>query len=424
MLTNTEAFFKELVRKSKNGSPESVCSVCSANRFVIEAVLEEGKRLDRPVLIEATANQINQFGGYTGMVPADFVEYVCSIADAVGYGRDGLILGGDHLGPLVWSGEPEESAMQKAEELVEAFSKAGFSKIHLDCSMRLGSDDPDAPLPIGTVAARAARLAAAAEHCAAVRPVYVIGSEVPVPGGATETESSLAVTKKEDLVSEYEAFRDAFLQLGLEDAWSRVVAVVVQPGVEFGDNQVFPYDAGKAGELVEAARLLPGIMLEGHSTDYQPAARLAGMTAGGVGILKVGPALTFAAREALFSLEIVERAVYEEAPAGGYSDFSRTLEKAMLDAPTNWARHYHGSAHDLSLMRKYSLSDRCRYYMEDESVKASIDRLIRNINEADIPLGVLHQYMPKQAEAALAGELELRAETLVKENIRYVIRTY
>ncbi|HCO50314.1 MAG TPA: hypothetical protein DIT21_02720, partial [Oscillibacter sp.] len=88
----------------------------------------------------------NQFGGYTGMTPADFVSFCRKIASRTGLDEERLIFGGDHLGPLVWSAEEEEAAMEKAEALVRAYAAAGVQKIHIDASMRLGSDDPQTPL--------------------------------------------------------------------------------------------------------------------------------------------------------------------------------------------------------------------------------------------------------------------------------------
>lgn len=423
-MLNAREYFKELIRRSKSGEAVAICSVCSSNRYVLEAALEEGKRTGSPVLIEATANQINQFGGYTGMQPADFVKYVFSICDKVGFDRDMLILGGDHLGPLVWCGENEESAMQKAEDLVTAFAAAGFQKIHLDCSMRLADDDPNAPLPAGTVARRAARLCAAAECSSSVQPVYVIGSEVPIPGGATAVEDALTVTSPEALTEEYETFRSAFEALGLESAWEKVTAIVVQPGVEFGDGQVFMYDPAAAKALTDCARTLPGIFLEGHSTDYQSGTCLYNMKKDGIGILKVGPALTFAMREALFALESMEKLLYPTAPEGGYSKLGETLEKVMLASPANWRKHYHGDDTELYLMRRFSLSDRCRYYFDNPEVREAAERLVRNINAKHLPFGLIHQFLPRQAEAVMAGELEAEAEALIKENICYVLRTY
>ena len=151
--------------------------------------------------------------------------------------------------------------MEKAEALVRAYAAAGVQKIHIDASMRLGSDDPQAPLDPAVVARRAARLCRAAEEARpeGELPLYVVGSEVPIPGGATEAEEGISVTRGEDLRNEYELFKSAFLRQGLDDAWTRVIAVVVQPGVEFGDDQVFLYNRSNAAELIACARTLEGL---------------------------------------------------------------------------------------------------------------------------------------------------------------------
>lgn len=290
--------------------------------------------------------------------------------------------------------------------------------------MRLADDDPNVALAVETVASRAAQLADVVEKNAKVKPVYIIGSEVPIPGGATEAEDSLSVTRPVDLIKEYDAFRDAFIKRGLADAWERVVGIVVQPGVEFGDDQVFMYDRSNASELMATAMKLPHIILEGHSTDYQPEACLKAMREDGIGVLKVGPALTFAAREAIFALEKIEREVINSEPDGGYSRFQQTLEQAMLDSPANWIKHYHGNEESLRLMRGYSLSDRSRYYMEIPTVKQSLTRLIQNINSIDIPIGILHQYLPTQADEIIAQQLKCTAESLIKENICLCLRSY
>ena len=422
---DAKQYFQDLVKRQKSGSDEGVCSICSANAYVIEAAMEFGRDTNRVVLIEATANQVNQFGGYTGMQPADFAAYVQTLAERVGLPQTQLILGGDHLGPLTWSAEPEAEAMAKAEVLIDAFVRAGFRKIHLDTSMRLGDDPTDLPLTDETIAARAARLCAVAERAAkpGEEPVYVVGSEVPVPGGATENEDTLAITPPENLDATLAAFRTAFHEKGLDRAFSRVIAAVVQPGVEFADNTIIIYDAQKARRLTDHAKTLPFI-LEGHSTDYQPAGALHAMRKDGIAILKVGPALTFALREALFALESMEKDLYVYSPAGGYSRFSDVLEQKLMQQPKYWERYYHGSEGDLAFARRYSLSDRCRYYLEEDAIKESIRRLIANIDAKTLPFGLTSQYFPAQKEAILARGGRADAAWLIKERVRDVIKTY
>jgi hypothetical protein len=84
--------------------------------------------------------------------------------------------------------------MANADDLIKSYVAAGFKKIHLDCSMSCEGDP--VPLTDAIVAERAARLAKIAEETCREQfgesdLVYVIGTEVPVPGGAHETLTEL-----------------------------------------------------------------------------------------------------------------------------------------------------------------------------------------------------------------------------------------
>ena len=61
-----------LVGSNLRGERVGIYSICSADRFVLEAGMAQGLRDASAVLIESTCNQVNQFGGYTGMTPAKF----------------------------------------------------------------------------------------------------------------------------------------------------------------------------------------------------------------------------------------------------------------------------------------------------------------------------------------------------------------
>ena len=361
--------------------------------------MKRSKLFNAPVLIEATANQVNQFGGYTGMYPKDFYEMVLKMAAEIGVPENHIILGGDHLGPLTWQNLPETEAMEKSETLVYQYARAGFTKIHLDTSMKV-ADDPEGLLSTETIARRGATLYKAAmkgyedlkaEKPDAMRPVFVIGSEVPIPGGAQEAEDTLAVTKPEAFRDTVATYRRVFKEEGIEDGMNDVVAVVTQPGVEFGDDQVFLYDHDAATELCAALNEFPEVCFEGHSTDYQSKECLKRMVEDGIAILKVGPALTYGLRESLFSLSMMEK---ELVPEEKQARFIETLEKVMLEKPDNWKKHYHGDEKQLALCRKYSFSDRCRYYIGLPEVVESINKLFENLREYPIPMNMLHQYMP------------------------------
>lgn len=420
---------QEMMEKRRQGIKCGIPSYCSANELVLETALRRAKLLNQPVLIEATANQVNQYGGYTGMLPKDFYKLVLDMAEKIGVPEQQVILAGDHLGPLTWQNLPEAEAMEKSIELVYQYARAGFTKIHLDTSMKV-ADDAEGLLSTEVIARRGATLYKAAikgyeelkaEKPEAMRPVFVIGSEVPIPGGAQEAEDSLAVTSVEAFKDTVATYKRVWAEEGVADGMNDVIAVVVQPGVEFGDDQVFLYDHDAATELCAALKDFPEVCFEGHSTDYQSAACLKAMVEDGIAILKVGPALTYGLREALFSMSLMEN---ELVPAEERSNFIDVLEKVMLDNPGNWQKHYHGDEKQLHLARKYSFSDRARYYIGQPEVVAAMNKLFDNLNAHKIPLNMLHQYMPLTYLKVRDGVLPLEAKELAMDGITNFMLDY
>lgn len=422
---------QSIVQQQKQGMPVGIYSCCSANEYVLRAAILRAKCHGVPLLIEATANQVNQFGGYTGMRPADFRKYVMGLAQEYGLPENRVVLGGDHLGPLTWTDRHEAEAMAYAEELVLLFVEAGFTKIHLDTSMQLASDSKAERLSDKTIAERGARLCKVAEtaylkrsaaHPGSMAPVYIIGSEVPIPGGAQEAEDAIEVTHPTDCLATYEAFRNAFMEIGLSDAWQRVIGLVIQPGVEFGDRDVFLYDSARAADLIACLKELP-LVFEGHSTDYQTPVCLRNMVHDGIAILKVGPALTFALREALFALEYMEKELLQGTGIH-LSDFRSILEHAMLENPVNWAKHYHGDGNATHFARAYSLSDRARYYLPNPAVESAVARLLQNLSAISLPLSLISQYMPMQYPRVRGGALQNEPIALLLDRIGDCIDEY
>ena len=423
---------KEIIKLQKTGVHKGICSICSANEYVIKAAMISASEKNEYVLIESTANQVNQYGGYTGMTPADFRDFVLSVAKEAGFTEEKVILGGDHLGPLAWKAENADEAMNKAVELVKQYISAGFTKIHLDTSMKLGDDSTGAPLDPFVVAQRGAKLCLAAEDAftelqkitpAALHPVYVIGSEVPVPGGVQD-EEGLKVTKADDFVKTVEFFHKAFVDVGLKEVWDNVIAVVVQPGVEFGDSMIHDYDRNAARQLCSALEAYPRLVFEGHSTDYQKRSALKDMVEDGIAILKVGPGLTYALREGLFLLNHMENELLGQRMDLKLSNFIETLDEAMLKYPSNWEKYYHGTEEERRLARKYSLSDRCRYYLAVPEVAESIQLLIDNLKSIDLNMSLISQYFPNQYRKLREGRLKKDAEALLIDRIIDLIEDY
>lgn len=416
-------YLTQTIGEHKAGHAVGMYSVCSAHPTVVRAAIDQAAADGTHVLVEATSNQVDQFGGYTGLRPADFRDLVLGIADEAGFPRRRVVLGGDHLGPNRWQREPAEVAMAHAETLVAAYIAAGYTKIHLDCSMSCADDPP--VLSDQVVADRAARLLRVAEdtagHHHAEAPVYVIGTEVPVPGGAHETLGRLMPTPADRARTTIAVHREAFADAGLGHVWPRVIALVVQPGVEFDHLNVVDYCHDATTQLRRVLDEEPNLVFEAHSTDYQRPAQLRELVRDHWAILKVGPGLTFAMREALFGLALIEG---ELLPAARRSNLIEVVEQRMLAEPAQWAGYYAGDPQTQRTARRYSYSDRLRYYWAHPEVDAARRTLLSNLDATGIPLPLINQFLPAQYERLRAGEIPAGAEALVIDRIRDALRPY
>lgn len=422
------ARLQEIIRRNRASQAVGVYAVCSAHPDVIGAAACEAKENESVLHVESTSSQVNQYGGYTGQNPEQFATFVQTIAREAGLSEKRVLIGGDHLGPFPWRREPATAAMDKAHTLVRACVMAGYQKIHLDASMACADDTqtgPDEP----TVAMRAAALCETAEkahrehlqHSSSL--LYVIGTEVPAPGGESHPEESIAVTAAEHVHSTLDTFHRAFAERNLNHAWERVIGLVVQPGVEFGNSNIFHYDRRKAKPLSAALPSVPELVYEAHSTDYQLASSLQGMVEDHFAILKVGPELTFAFREAVLALSAIEQE-WLQGKAARVSNIRGALEAAMLRNPSYWRDYYHGDEAQLRVSRFYSYSDRCRYYWPDAAVKAEVRLLIENLSSFPPPLTLISQYLPLEYEAIRAGSLQPSPSEIIASHIGTVLHKY
>ena len=413
----------DLPRLRREGRRTGITSVCTAHPLAIEAALLQARADAMPALIEATCNQVNQDGGYTGMTPERFRAFVLGIAARIGFPESELILGGDHLGPNPWKTLPADEAMAKAEAMIAAYAAAGFSKLHLDASM--GCAGEPAALADEVVAERAARLAASAERAAAGAglpgPSYIVGTEVPVPGGATHALDRLEVTTPEAALRTADVHRAAFAAAGQEAAFARVVGIVVQPGVEFADADVVGYAPAQARALSAALDAMPGLVFEAHSTDYQSARALRALVDDGFAILKVGPGLTFALREALYGLDHIADIL---EPTAGPTALRAAMERLMLREPANWARYYEGDGLALFAKRHFSYSDRIRYYWPHAEAQAAVDALMARLGDSPIPATLVSQYLPRLWDAVRDGAVPARPRDLLIAAVRIALAPY
>ena len=404
-------------------------AVCSAHPSVISAAIQQAIADESVLLVESTSSQVNQFGGYTGQTPDQFAKVVHSAAQLAGLSEEHILLGGDHLGPYPWRNQPSAVAMEKASELVRSCVLAGYGKIHLDASMACADDGTSGP-DERTIAQRAAILCREAEHAHADLPagsaplLYIIGTEVPAPGGESVVGQPPAITPAENVGHTLELFHKAFDEQKVPPAWERVIGIVVQPGVEFGENVIFNYDRPRATALSSALPEHPALVYEAHSTDYQSPIALQQMVEDHFAILKVGPWLTFAFREAVFALSAIEQELLANRKGVHVSEVRETLEAAMLKNPTHWRSYYHGSEDEIHLARLYSYSDRCRYYWVDAAVQKELALLRVNLDACAVPAMLWSQYLPSQYEAIRSGRPPGNAEETIQEHIRTVLRVY
>ena len=217
-----------------------------------------------------------------------------------------------------------------------------------------------------------------------------------------------------------EVTRRVFEDAGLSDAWRRVCALVVQPGVEFGDDFVIEYQPDAARGLSEFIRTVPGMVYEAHSTDYQSLESLSSLVEGHFAILKVGPWLTYALREALFSLASLEEELARLDRVAIPSALRTVVGGLMKSDPKYWKAYY---SSDIEFKKFYSYSDRIRYYWNLPEVEAAVERLMVNLH-LPLPMALVGQFFPDALAGIQAGSLKNTARDLVLFRIDAVLDFY
>lgn len=371
---------RQIIARNRAGEPIAIPSVCTAHPDALEASLALSETLDQPIVVEATSNQVNQDGGYTGLKPAEFISFVKDIATRAKVRHSRIVFGGDHLGPQAWRKLRADQAMEKAHRMVADYAAAGFTKIHLDCSE--GCAGEPAQLPDHITATRSAALAATARHCAPdpARLIFVIGTEVPPPGGArTDDHGDIPPTTPEAAKATLAAHRDAFSAAGIP--LDQIGGLVVQPGVEFSPMDVHHLPLNRDPGLLDALEGWPNLCLEAHSTDYQHPQAYPRLAELGFAFQKVGPALTYAWREALYALDTIRT---QNGWAAGPS-LPDTMEAVMLENPAHWHAHIHGTSADPRTERHFGLADRVRYYWPITQAQQAVLRLLSDLADKRLP---------------------------------------
>jgi D-tagatose-1,6-bisphosphate aldolase subunit GatZ/KbaZ len=138
-------------------------------------------------------------------------------------------------------------------------------------------------------------------------------------------------------------------------------------------------------------------------------------------VLKVGPGLTFALREGLFALAAIEDQL---VPDGERSHVIDEIEHVMLADPDRWERYYEGNADEQRIARRFSYSDRMRYYLPDPAIVAAVDRLLDNLSRTGVPEPLISQYLPEQYLRVRRGDLAADPRELLIDRARDALRPY
>jgi tagatose-1,6-bisphosphate aldolase non-catalytic subunit AgaZ/GatZ len=137
-------------------------------------------------------------------------------------------------------------------------------------------------------------------------------------------------------------------------------------------------------------------------------------------VLKVGPALTFALREALYALDQIADVL---GPGRHGRSLMQEMEREMLAHPGYWKPYYAG-APDEHVLRHFSYSDRIRYYWASPAAQGAVGSLLDRLGGGPIPETLVSQFLPGLYPRVASGALVASPRALLVEAVRDVLRTY
>jgi D-tagatose-bisphosphate aldolase class II non-catalytic subunit len=251
--------------------------------------------------------------------------------------------------------------------------------------------------------------------------MFVIGTEVPPPGGARADEAGdIAPTTAASAAATLAAHRSAFEAAGSAQALAQIGGLVVQPGVEFSPMHVHHLPLQRDPGFRAVIADWPDLCLEAHSTDYQNPAAFHRLAELGFAFQKVGPALTFAWREAVYGLDhLAHLAGWVKA-----TPLVEVMEDIMLNDPGYWQGHYHASAGDLRVQRHVGLADRIRYYWPSPRAKMAVQSLFLALEGRDLPDPLLRQCLPPHLILQASRQGKVTAHSLIQAAIALALDPY
>lgn len=349
----------------KNWFKKPLPSFCTSNFDVIKAIFLYVKKKKYPVLLECTSNQVNQFGGYTGLNPREFNKKVKSLNSEIKIRKENIILGADHLGPLPWKNFDKKKAFLNAKQLLRLIVKENFTKIHLDTTIKCRNDKN---LNLEEIRSRFLELFNIIPKRKLNKIYFVAGSEVPFAGGGDFNQN---ISKLEDIKNDYLIY-DSAINFNKSQ---KEFALVIEPGMSFTNNKVFKPKIKNLKKIIKFSRK-KRIFFEAHSTDYQKMNVLKKLVKANFKFLKVGPELTFKYHDSLkFMLNLEKKII----PKNDLSKLNENLKKIMNKNKKYWKSYYKGSISKINYLKFNSKLDRIRYYWSDKLIEKSKKKLFKNI---------------------------------------------
>ncbi len=296
--------------------------------------------------------------------------------------------------------------MARARELVRQCVLAGYAKLHLDASMRLAGDPgaPEAPLDAAIATERTAELCAAAEQAHAEAaggsppPLYVIGTDVPAPGGEVgEAAAPGRDHRRRGRARQSRSPGTRFAKRGLESAVGARGRGGAAAGGRLHQHARVRLPARAGGPARRARPRVPGLVFEAHSTDYQRPASLRALVADRFAVLKVGPRSDLRLPRGRARPRGDRARVAGRPPRRrGRAACGRRSRRRWPPSPRTGAGHHAEADEACAALRAFGFSDRVRYYWPAPAVRAALGRLFANLRRSPPPLPLAE---PVPAEA-------------------------
>ena len=350
-------------------SKKSLPSFCTSNFDVLKVLMIFSKYHQLPTLIESTSNQVNQFGGYTGLKPLQFKQKVDKLCKSVKLPSKLLIIGGDHLGPLPWKNVNKKSAMKNAKILVKKCLNAKYKKIHIDTAI-VCRDEKNIDRNI--IVNRCEEILKSLTKNDLKNVFIVVGTEVPFAGGGDHLKP--VITKLESIKKEYLLYSKIFKQKKILK--KKPFALVIDPGIGFNNLAITTTNLFGFRKKNSFSKK-NNFYFEAHSSDYQSRTDLKRLVENNFKFLKVGPELTYIYSKSIFKMQSIEKLIYTKK----LSDIDSVLLSEMNINKKYWKSYYKGPKKKIDFLLFNSYLDRSRYYWNKKKVINSKKILFKNINK-------------------------------------------